>query len=105
MELTRDQIFAAQISQALSKAATTRGLRIKTVASWTDSNERTVKNWFSGQYGPSGSHLVQLAHYSDEVLEVVLQLIGRENLIAAGKFADIERRLVEVLAEIRGLRH
>jgi hypothetical protein len=45
-------------------------IRIKTVAGWTGANERTVKNWVSGRYGPCGSHLIMLMRHSDEVIEI-----------------------------------
>jgi hypothetical protein len=33
---------------------------IKTVMKWTGANERTVKNWLGGRYGPNGEHLIDL---------------------------------------------
>jgi len=44
--------FSAEI--ALRCAAHWSTGAVKTVSGWTGANEKTVKNWFSGRYGPSG---------------------------------------------------
>ncbi|MCB0083442.1 MAG: hypothetical protein KDE47_21015, partial [Caldilineaceae bacterium] len=56
----------------------------------TGANEKTVKNWFSGRYGPSGEHLVALARHSNEVLCTFLLMAGRDDLMAVTKFAAAE---------------
>lgn len=76
---------------------------MKTVASWTGANEKTVKNWFAGRYGPSGEHLVALARHSDEVLGTFLAMAGRENLMVATKLVAAERAIAELLVEVRRL--
>jgi hypothetical protein len=42
--------FALEIAAVLERTLRDRNTRIKTVARWTGANERTVKNWLSGQY-------------------------------------------------------
>tara|TARA_R110002124_G_C8922216_1_gene511308 strand:+ start:287 stop:601 length:315 start_codon:yes stop_codon:yes gene_type:complete len=60
--------FAAAIAAALNRSLGPTRAGAKTASAWTGANEKTVKNWFSGRYGPSGQHLVALARHSDEVL-------------------------------------
>jgi pyocin large subunit-like protein len=73
---------------------------VKTVMRWTGANERTVKNWFAGRRGPRGEHLMALIRHSNGALEIVLQLSGREDLIAAKTLLDARNTLAEMLARI-----
>lgn len=91
------QIFAAAIAEALQRSLGTSRARIKVTAGWTGANERTVKNWFSGKYGPSGEHLVGLMRHSDDVLQAVLELSGRDGLSNAVKIERVEHILKELL--------
>ena len=83
---------------------TPRARTLTIVASWTGANEKTVKNWFAGRYGPSGEHLVALARHSDEVLGTFLALAGRQDLMVAMKLAAAEQAIEELLAAVREMR-
>jgi hypothetical protein len=96
--------FALEIASALERALRDRNTRIKTVAGWTGANERTVKNWLSGQYGPCGAHLIVLIQHSDEVLNSVLSMARRHDLVFAQKLADLERRMLELMSIVKELR-
>lgn len=50
---------------------------IKTLMRWTGASERTAKYWLSGERGPSGEHLIQLAMHSDAVLMMILTMADR----------------------------
>ena len=93
-----------EIAAALQRASAESGLQIKTVAGWTGANERTVKNWFSGQYGPSGEHLLVLARHSHEVLKTMLGIMERQDLLVALEFGDIEQRIARLAMLVRELR-
>jgi hypothetical protein len=95
--------FAFEIASALERTLQDRNTRIKTVAGWTGANERTVKNWLSGRYGPCGAHLVVLVQHSDEVLNAVLSMAGRRELLVAQNVAELERHIVELLLKLREL--
>ena len=69
----------------------------KTVMRWTGASEWTVKNWFAGSGGPSGQHLIALAHHSDEVLATFLVSTGRQKIVAAIELIDVQNRIAEVL--------
>jgi hypothetical protein len=95
--------FAAAIAAALRRDyGGTRGA-VKTIVGLTAANERAVKNWFEGRNGPSGEFLIALCRHSDEVLETVLILAGRTDLLTAKKFADAKGKLREMLAIIDDL--
>jgi len=96
--------FVLQIASALERTLRDRKTRIKTVAGWTGANERTVKNWLSGQYGPCGAHLVGLIQHSDEVLNAVLSMARRHDLVFAQKLNDVEQRLLELMSTVKELR-
>jgi hypothetical protein len=73
---------------------------VKTVMKWTGANERTVKNWLAGRYGPNGEHLVHLLRHSDEVFNAFLRLAGREQAIAGENLVAVRYALAEALAKI-----
>jgi hypothetical protein len=93
-----------EIAAALQRASAESGLQIKTVAGWAGANERTVKNWFSGQYGPSGEHLLVLARHSHEVLKTMLAIMERQDLIIALEFVEIEQRIARLTVLVQELK-
>ena len=95
--------FAEEIAGALRRSLGDSRAGAKIVASWTGANEKTVKNWFAGRYGPSGNHLVSLARHSDEVLGTFLALSGRQELMVAVKLAAAEHAIEELLVAVRQL--
>jgi hypothetical protein len=96
--------FALEIAAALQRASIESGVQIKTVAGWTGANERTVKNWFSGQYGPSGEHLLTLARHSHEVLKTMLAIMERKDLLVAQEFVEIELRIARLTQLVQELK-
>jgi hypothetical protein len=96
--------FAAEIALALEKMLRGGTVRIKTVAGWTGANERTVKNWVSGRYGPCGTHLIVLMQHSDEVIESVLSMVGLDDLRLAEKLITMEQHMQELASMIRALK-
>lgn len=95
--------FVEEIASALKRSLGDSRAGVKTVAAWTGANEKTVKNWFSGVYGPRGAHLIALARHSDEVLATFLAMAGRENLMVAIKLAAAEEAIAELLIAVRQL--
>jgi hypothetical protein len=95
-----DHAFAMKIALALKSELKDRNSRAKLVASWTGANERTVKNWILGRYAPCGRHLVILAQHSDQVLNAVLSMADRQDLLLAGRVEDLRRKVFELAAII-----
>jgi hypothetical protein len=95
-----DHAFAMKIALALKSELKERNSRAKLVASWTGANERTVKNWILGRYAPCGRHLVILVQHSDQVLNAVLSMADRQDLLLAGRVADLRRKVFELAAII-----
>jgi hypothetical protein len=93
-----DHAFAMKIASALTSELKDRNSRAKLVAGWTGANERTVKNWISGRYGPCGRHLVVLAQHSDQVLNAILLMADRQDLLLARKVEDLRRKVFELAA-------
>ena len=91
--------YPAAIAYALQHELGTTHQAVKTVRRWTGAGERTVKNWLSGISGPSGQHLVDLIRHSDAVLEVLLLVAGRQQIVAAKKLVDIRNKLVETVEQ------
>jgi hypothetical protein len=92
--------FATAIAQALRREFGLTKSAVKDIVKLTSANERAIKNWLQGRNGPSGEFLILLCRHSDEVLETVLFLSGRTDLIAAKKFVDAKQKLREILASI-----
>lgn len=95
--------FADSIAAALRRELGSAPSAVKTAAGWTDSNERTVKNWFAGRSGPSGHHLVALARHSDEVLYTLLQLADRRELLTAKRLTEARDKLWQLLKAVDAL--
>lgn len=95
-----DRVFALRIASALKSELKDRNSRAKLVASWTGANERTVKNWILGRYAPCGRHLVVLAGHSDQVLDAILSMANRQDLLVARKVGDVRRKVLELAALI-----
>jgi hypothetical protein len=96
-----DKVFAVEIAAALRRSLGDSSAGAKVVASWTGANEKTVKNWFAGKYGPSGEHLVALVRHSDDVLGTFLAMAGREQLMVAVKLIAAEQAIAELLEAVR----
>ena len=94
---TSNHGFAEVIANALHRDfGNTRGA-VKIVAASTNSNQRAVKNWFLALNGPTGRHLVDLMRNSDQVLEAVLFMCGREELVINNRLLDARRILIKML--------
>ena len=92
--------YPAAIAAALQTELGDSHRAIKTVMRWTGASERTVKNWLAGTKGPRGEHLLGLIRHSNLVLEVVLQLTSREQVIVGNALLDARNALVETLTKI-----
>ncbi len=92
--------FAAAISEALHREFDGNSSAVKSIAALASANERAAKNWYDGRNGPSGEFLIVLCRYSDQVLETVLMLCGRGDLVAAKKLEDAKGKLQEMLTLI-----
>ncbi len=89
--------FAAVIAETLRGTFGGTRRSVKTVMGFTGAGERTVKNWFEGKNGPNGENLVELVRHSDEVLEALLLMAGREDILAGKLLVDARDKLVEML--------
>lgn len=95
--------FTTAIAQALRREYGQSPAAVKTVVRLTRTNPRAVRNWFAGNNGPNGENLVELVRHSEEVLETVLQLAGRQDLVTARKLAGAREKLKEMLEMIDDL--
>lgn len=92
--------FAEAIADALRREFGGTPGAVKKVVRLTRANERAVRNWFESKNAPSGENLVILLRHSDEVLEAVLRLADRQDLVAARKLSAAREKLQEMLAMI-----
>jgi hypothetical protein len=63
-------------------------------------DQLSVKNWLAGISGPSGQHLVDLMRHSDDVLQVLLILAGRQQTVAVQRLVDVRNKLAEMVEYI-----
>ncbi len=89
--------FKAVIAETLRETFGKSGRSIKTVMAYTGAGERAVKNWFEGKNGPNGENLVKLVRHFDEVLEALLIMADREDILAGKLLVDARDELVEML--------
>ncbi|QYC11495.1 hypothetical protein [Brevundimonas nasdae] len=92
--------FAEAVADAIRREFGGTPGSVKRVVRLTRANERAVRNWFEAKNAPSGENLVVLMRHSDEVLETVLALADRQDLVAARKLAAAREKLEEMLAMI-----
>ncbi len=89
--------FRAVIAETLRDTFGGTRMSVKTVMAYTGAGERTVKNWFEGKNGPNGENLVELVRHSDEVLEALLLMAGREDILVGKLLVDGRDKLIEML--------
>lgn len=89
--------FATLIASALRRGFGNNNGAVKTVVALTGANERAVKNWFAAKNGPSGEHLISLLQHSDDVLETVLLMACRSELVTAKKLVDAKHKLSQII--------
>lgn len=92
--------FAEALADALRREFGGTPGAVKKVVRLTRANERAVRNWFEAKNAPSSENLVILMRHSDEVLEAVLRLADRQDLVAARKLSAAREKLEEMLAMI-----
>jgi hypothetical protein len=92
--------YAASIAMALRIELGDSHQAIKTVMRWTGATDRTAKNWITGIRGPTGEHLISLAHHSDAVFEIFIRATGRESLLVAVQLIDAREKLAAALETI-----
>ena len=92
--------FAEAVADALRREFGGTPGAVKKVVRLTRANERAVRNWFEAKNAPSGETLVILMRHSDEVLEAMLRLADRQDLVAARKLSAAREKLEEMLAMI-----
>lgn len=96
----RREAFTRVMAAALREGFGHTGSAIKTVAVIADANERAVRNWFEAKNGPSGMHLVSLIQHSDHVLEALLTLAGRAELVERLALTELCAGLRELLERL-----
>ena len=102
-ELDRAREFIPVVAQALKLDFGGGPAAVKRIAKLVHANERAVRNWFEGKNGPSGEHLIVLMFHSEAVFQAVLELAGRERILAAARILRAREQLREALAAIDAL--
>lgn len=102
-EAVSGSAFTQAIAQALRREYGQSPAAVKTVVRLTRTNPRAVRNWFAANNGPNGENLVELVRHSEEVLETVLHLAGRHDLVTTRKLANAREKLREMLEMIDDL--
>ncbi len=92
--------YTEEIASALRREYGDSRAAIKTIVARTGSNERAVKNWFSGTNGPSGASLIALCQQSEEVFETLLRLARRTTHLRAKKLVEAKEALVKIFVLI-----
>jgi hypothetical protein len=92
--------IARAISNALHEEFGDSHAAIKLIVRATGANERAARNWFEGKNAPSGEFLIALCRGSNSVLEAVLVLSGRTEILSAKRLVDAKEKLREVMSLI-----
>lgn len=89
--------FSAVIAETLRETFGGTRMSVKIVMGFTGAGERTVRNWFEGKNSLNGINLIELVRHSGEVLEALLLMVGREEILAGKLLVDGRDRLIEML--------
>ena len=92
--------YSRAIAYALKCELGSTHQAVKIIRKWTGAGERTVKNWLAGVSGPSGQHLVDLIRNSDDVLQVLLIMAGRNQTVAVQHLGDVRNQLMQTVEKI-----
>ncbi|RYG98914.1 MAG: hypothetical protein EON58_05670 [Alphaproteobacteria bacterium] len=95
--------FAEAIALALKGDFGDGPTAVRKVARLLQVNDRAVKNWFSAKNAPNGELLVRLICHSDGVLETVLSLATRDDVLRAKQISDAQRDFWKVLDRLHRL--
>ncbi len=95
-----EQDFNRMVAAALRNELGESRRSVKTVMSWTGTCERTAKNWLSGNNGPSGHHLVQLAKNSDEIFDLFLVMSDRRPMVTTMSLVRLRAHLAVTLERL-----
>lgn len=74
--------YAELIADALRQEHGNTHRAVKTIMHWTGASERSVKNWLSGEFGPSGYFLMRLCVKLLAVRGLVMELLAEPDMIA-----------------------
>jgi hypothetical protein len=96
--------YITRIRQALRSELGGTRAATKTIMRWTGASDRTARNWMSGNFGPSGYHLVCLARESDAVLALVLAMCGRAELALSADIHAVEVALAKAAGALEVLK-
>lgn len=99
-----DAVLAHRIGAALKAELGGTRQATKTVMRWTHVSDHTARSWLNGQTSPSSLHLLELATQSENVMAVILEVTGHNELEIAHDLAAVEVVLETSLAKIRALR-
>jgi len=89
--------FTSAITETLRQAYGENRGAAKSLMRITGAGERTVKNWLEGKNAPSGENLVELIRHSDEVLEAILLITGRHEILAMKLLMNVRDDLVQMV--------
>lgn len=73
--------YAELIADALRQEHGNTHRTVKTIMGWTGASERSVKNWLSGEFGPSGYFLMRLCVKSPAVRGLVVGLLAEPDML------------------------
>ncbi|MFA7587824.1 MAG: hypothetical protein WCY11_16795 [Novosphingobium sp.] len=77
--------YAQLIADALRQEHGNTHRAVKTIMRWTGASERSVKNWLSGEFGPSGYFLMRLCVTSPAVRGLVMELLTEPDMVAPSR--------------------
>ena len=89
--------YASAITETLCHAFGENRGAPKSLMRITGAGERTVKNWLEGKNAPNGENLIELLRHSDEVLEAVLLMAERNEILVMKTLTDIRGSLGQMI--------
>ena len=96
--------LAAVLSDALRREFGDSPAAAKRIAKLVRANPRAARNWLDGINAPNGEYLVLLMRHSDALLETVLKLAGRSELMAVSSILSLHEPMTAAVEAITALK-
>ncbi len=93
-----------RLGEALREELGSSARATKTIMRWTGACDRSARKWMHGESAPSGAHLIDLARGSDRVMELLLEMTGRSELLVAADVHAVEVALARASGAIEALK-
>lgn len=98
--MVAEAAFPEHVGKALRLDLGASRRATKTVMRWTAVSDTTARSWINGRSAPSGWHLMVLAANSEQVMTMILQMTGHDDIEISLELERIKDGLDQALSHV-----